>query len=229
MNKFIINRVLRSIDENIILIFYTTQKYGYLFYILGTSDFIYKILINKNFISCNCEDFLKHKILCKHLCFILFKVLKIYKIFLNNFDIKLIGNEEYLETNFFKNFKFEDLDWIYFKKKNKNINLSLKKNFFNYDYFNQFKNYYQQYYFLIHKKIHNCNDKCSICLEKNNNGIKCSICKKIFHINCLNKWFEKMSKKCPICRSDYWNSIYKYLILADSKKIKKQTILHQNF
>ena len=117
MNKFIINRVLRSIDENIILVFYTTQKYGYLFYILGTSDFIYKILINKNFISCNCEDFVKHKILCKHLCFILFKVLKIYKIFLNNFDIKLIGNEEYLETNFFKNFKFDDLDWIYFKKK----------------------------------------------------------------------------------------------------------------
>ena len=46
-------------------------------------------------------------------------------------------------------------------------------------------------------------------------------------MNCLNKWFEKMSKKCPICRSDYWNSIFKYLILADSKKIKKQTILHQ--
>lgn len=73
---------VKNINENITLIFYTTQKYGYIYYILGSSDFIYKITINKNF--------MKHKTLCKYLCFVLFKVLKVYKIFLNNFSNLII-------------------------------------------------------------------------------------------------------------------------------------------
>ena len=51
MNKFIINRVLRSIDENIILIFYTTQRYGYLFYVSFYNNLItnfYRLNIHSN-------------------------------------------------------------------------------------------------------------------------------------------------------------------------------------
>jgi len=226
MSKLIINRVLKSINENIKLIFYTTQKYGYIYYILGSSDFIYKVTINKNFQSCNCEDFMKHKTLCKHICFVLFKVLKVYKIFLNNFELKLIGDRSYIETFFFKKFVFPNLDWLLFKKKAKTIEKYLKSSFFNEEYYNQFKYYYQQYYFLIYKNLKESKEKCPICFKKINKGIKCSTCKNYFHVYCLNKWFEKIEiKKCPICRCDYWNIAYKYLILADNKKIKKDIIL----
>ncbi len=226
MNKLIINRILKSLDENITLIFYTTQKYGYIYYILGTSGFIYKITINKNHQSCNCEDYFKHKTLCKHLCFIFFKVLRIYKISLNNFDIKLIGKQSFIETDFFKIFEIPDLDWNIFKKKARSINKYLKPTNFNIDYYKKFKYYYQQYYFLIYKNLQKSDDKCPICFRMINKGIKCPTCKNIFHVYCLNTWFEKIEiKKCPICRCDYWNISYKYLILADTKKIKKNIIL----
>ena len=73
MDKLLYNRVTKSLDENIILIFFSNQKYGYIFYVLGKSDFIYKIVINKFYQKCNCEDFMTHKKVCKHICFILFK------------------------------------------------------------------------------------------------------------------------------------------------------------
>lgn len=226
MNKLIINRVLKCLDEKITLIFYTTQKYGYIYYILGTSNFIYKVTINKNFQSCNCEDYFKHKTLCKHICFVLFKLFRVFKIFLNNFQFKFITNQAYIDTNFFNKYEMSNLEWQILKKKASNINKFLKSNFFNEEYFNKFKYYYQQYYFLIHKNLKSSNTNCSICFKKINKGIKCPTCRNYFHINCLNTWFERIDiKTCPICRCDYWNISYKYLILAQNKKIKKNIML----
>ena len=44
MNRLLINRVLKSINEEIILIYYISLKTGYYFYVLGSSNFIYKII-----------------------------------------------------------------------------------------------------------------------------------------------------------------------------------------
>ena len=45
---------------------------------------------------------------------------------------------------------------------------------------------------------------CSICQDSINNNdiIRCiKLCNHKFHINCIDKWFEK-NTKCPICRID---------------------------
>tara|TARA_B100000902_G_scaffold399814_1_gene472722 strand:- start:4541 stop:5230 length:690 start_codon:yes stop_codon:yes gene_type:complete len=226
MDKLLCNRILRCLDEKIILIFYCSQKSGYIFYVLGTSNFIYKIIVNKRYQSCNCEDYMKHKTLCKHICFVLFKILKIYKISLNTYKISLVGRDSILDTNFFNNYIFPNLDWIIYKNKVNNISKYLKDSFFNLTYYKEFKYYYQQYIFLIYKNLEHSEDACTICLKQINKGITCPMCKKTFHIKCLSTWFSKIEiKKCPICRSDYWNICYKYFILADNIKIPKNLIL----
>ena len=101
MNIALIRRILRSIDENITLIYYLTLKQGYFFYILGKSDFIYKIIINKKYQSCNCEDYFKHKTLCKHICFVLFDLRK----FSGEIGTRLIAHIFILHLNF--SFKFQ--------------------------------------------------------------------------------------------------------------------------
>jgi len=229
MKQLLYNRIIRSLDENMQIIFYCNQKIGYIYYILGTSNFIYKIVINKKYQSCNCEDFMKHKTLCKHLCFILFKLLKLYRISLNTSKINLIGRDSLLETKFFNEYIFPNIDWLIYKNKVDNISKYLKDKLFNIKYYKDFKYFYQQYIFLIYKNMEHSENDCPICLKQTNKGISCPICKKVFHVRCLNEWFNKIVvKKCPICRSDYWNICYKYFILADNIKIPKNIILTSN-
>ncbi len=105
----------------------------------------------------------------------------------------------------------------------------MKDKLFNIKYYKEFRYYYQQYIFLIYKNLEHSENDCPICLKQTNKGISCPICKKVFHIRCLNEWFNKIVvKKCPICRSDYWNICYKYFILADNIKIPKNIILTSN-
>ena len=52
-----LTRVNRALYSNFKLIYFFNTKYNYTFFILGSGDFIYKVLINKNYVSCNCEDF----------------------------------------------------------------------------------------------------------------------------------------------------------------------------
>ena len=227
MNKLLISRILRCLDENIVLVFYCMHRCGYIFYILGTSNFIYKIVINKKYQSCNCEDFIKNKILCKHICFVLFKLLKVYKISLNTLKINLRDNNSIVETNFFNGYIFSNKEWFIFKNRVSNINSYLKSKIFDVKYYNEFKYYYQQYIFLIYKNLEYTDENCTICLNKINKGITCPTCKKTTHIKCLNRWFNKIEiKKCPTCRSDYWNICYKYFILADNVKIHKTLIFN---
>lgn len=224
MDKILTTRILKSINESIRVIYYTTQNVGYIFFISGTSDFIYKVIINKNIIKCNCEDFYKTK-LCKHICFVLFKVLSIYKINLSNFEIKLINDDKLSDTNFFINRKFPKLDWFILKKKVSRIEKCIKRSNFDEECFKKFKYYYNQYYFLIHKKIENTNSKCSICSNKMNKGIKCPVCKKYYHTHCLMRTLNKLQiKKCPKCGNDYWNLCYKYMKLLEDKKIDKNIL-----
>lgn len=224
MDRLLINRVLKSINEEIILIYYISLKTGYYFYVLGSSNFIYKIIINKNYQKCNCEDYFKTKF-CKHICFVLFKVLKVYKIILSNFELKL-NNDHLLDTEFFKTKIFPKLDWFFIKKNFKNIKKYIRSNFFNKDYYNKFNDFYHQFHYLIYKKIEPTKNECVICISEMDEGIKCPVCKKFYHTHCLIKWLNKNeSKNCPTCRSDYWNLCYKYMVLLENKKIDKKYIL----
>ena len=74
------------------------------------------------------------------MCFILFKVVKVYTINLSNFEKKLICNNSLRDSNFFINFNFDALDWTIFK--NNFFKIQLKKSFFDKELNKIFQHYY---------------------------------------------------------------------------------------
>ena len=148
----LLTRIHKANSENIKLVYLTEDLYGYIFFVLGSSDFIYKIIINKKYQKCNCEDYYNHNILCKHILFILFRVIRLYrytqekKIFLRR-----NGSHLYKYTTFLYDKIFPDLDWFLFKKYYKN--LKLKDNYFNVKLYDKFKNYYREYNYMIRKNL----------------------------------------------------------------------------
>tara|TARA_Y100000991_G_C21923236_1_gene327456 strand:+ start:293 stop:967 length:675 start_codon:yes stop_codon:yes gene_type:complete len=224
MSFILTKRILKGINEDIKLIYYLKNKEAYIFYILGTTDYIYKVSISKNYQRCNCEDYYKSKF-CKHICFVLFKLFRLYKIDLSKFTIKFIYKDKLIETSLFDKRQFPEQDWSLFKLKFFNIDRYLNSKVVNKKMFTNFNNFYNQFHFLVNSKICNGNE-CVICYDKIDNGLKCPVCKNTCHTKCLMDWFNKTDvKKCPTCRSDYWNLCYKYMILLNDKKINSGLIL----
>ena len=220
MSNELNKRILRSINEKILLIYYCTLKEGYIFYVSGNKEYIYKIILNKKIQKCTCDDYF-NRYFCKHLCFVLFKVLKIYIIDLSNFKKKLKYKNNLKNTNFFKTYIFDDLDWNILKLNFFNIKL---ENTFNLELYNIFKkNYYIFFNYYYLKLIKN--KKCILCKNNNNKLLKCNNCENYFHINCLIKYlFNEKKKLCPICKNDKLNETYKYIILGSNFKINKNII-----
>lgn len=220
----LLTRIHKAISEEIKLVYLTEDIYGYIFFILGSSNFIYKVVINKKYQRCNCEDYYNHKFLCKHILFILFRVIRLYrctmkqKIFLRRSEPSL-----YKYTDFLYNKKFPDLDWTLFKKYYKNLNL--KKNYYNVELSNKFRDFYRKYNYMARKNIVQIEKSCPICLEKTNYAIKCDICKTYFHVECIFNWLDSIvTKRCPICRCDCWETIYPYYQLLKNDKIPLDSI-----
>ena len=113
------NRVYKSINQNIRLVYYCQQKHIYNFFVLGTSNFIYLVTIDKNYQTCNCEDFVNGNY-CKHINFILFKLLKIFKLLKNN-QLKFIFKNSFKPSSFLETFCFDELEWYQIKIKYKKI------------------------------------------------------------------------------------------------------------
>ena len=161
MSVNIYNRINRSINENIILIYYLIIDNRYTFYVLGTSGFIYNVEIDKKYQKCNCDDYEKSK-LCKHICFILFRVLKVFRFNKKSFEIKLPYQNTLHSTEFLNKFEFDDYEWMIFKNKYRQIKLFLKSTIFNYDYYNTFLIMYNRYIVFIKNKLIDITDKCII-------------------------------------------------------------------
>ena len=130
----------------------------------------------------------KKKCVCKHICFILLRVCKIYDygyyhnliLSSNNFKI-LIDKLKILQPD--SDIISQDL----IKKLN-----SLTLNF------------------TLQKSI--CDD-CCICFEEINEDtskdtiVECPTCHNVVHNKCIDKWLSKSYyKNCPYCRSDVWKS-----------------------
>lgn len=190
-----------------------------IFDISGSTKNIYKVKIYpiSKMIFCNCPDSKSHTkklgVICKHSCFVLFKVLKLFS---NIEDIDSI--------NYFQRLYFTDEQFNTIKINFNNINISLSSDIVNLEYT-------QKYQELIKNNIHNtdnntitprinCDMYCSICYddytknELTNYDInrQCAICKTIFHKKCLYKWFET-NKSCPYCRSKIVDDNNRYLNL----------------
>lgn len=167
------------------------------FNVEGSTGNIYEVKLCDN-ISCECIDFSKRKKICKHIYFIIGKVLN-KKEWLNNIgenpDINLFDY-------FFEKSSINLNDYIYerilekkgdkekevekdIKDIEKEKELQSKKNL---DYL--------------------CEEVCPICYDNfekedlDNKIDDCNICKNYIHIACLKIWLRR-SLTCPYCRSSW--------------------------
>lgn len=217
-------RIYKGVSEELKLVFLIEDVSGYVFFVLGKSEFIYKIIINKKYQKCNCEDYYNHKYLCKHILFILFKVIRLYRFSLDSkIYLRRNSSDLYKYTDFLVNNKFPDLDWTLFKKNYNNFNL--KKRYFDVKLSIKFEEYYKKYFYMAKKCVEIKKEKCPICLNCTKYSLKCEICKSLFHPECIFEWLQStVTKRCPICRSDYWETIYPYYQLLKNEKIPLDNI-----
>ena len=167
------------------------------FRVFGTTRSVYKITFESNNhsgLKCNCIDFRMNckscDMKCKHICFILDRVLKF-----RNARTMLLPGYEFTQDEMSKIIKFKyehvlDND-IVIPKVESSITFETTE-------------------------TDVPDEECSICYETMNKGIgnlKCPQCKKIYHKDCMKEWLsvkeKSMSEKnCPICRCDKWK-LYK--------------------
>lgn len=171
-----------------------------IFKICGSTKNVYetKIYFNSKMIYCNCPDSKswarKYGVICKHRCFVLFKVLRL------KFD-----KMEYFKKIFFDEDQIEEI-----KKNFDNLNLlNYNEDFLNQNYINKFKNIKNE---KTNNEIVICENNeddlfCAICYEdfqdlKNiKENFQCSNCLKILHNKCIHKWTSMGNNTCPYCRS----------------------------
>lgn len=148
------------------------------FIVEGISGTSYTIYINDQ-LSCSCGEFKKRNLICKHIYFIISKVLKDSK--------QIILNEIGSKPNI-----------CIFSLK---INLNLNEKFNN-NLNPRFKN-------IIKYNNDNINDICSICYDdfiKDETITKCKLCNNYFHNQCINIWLRKSTRcTCPMCRSVWYD------------------------
>ena len=190
------------------------------FDVSGSTSNIYQVKLMKSFewnnIYCNCPDSKKwanvHGVVCKHILFVIFKVLKLFKYnnYLSNITVETDAetflekrklHRDFLEVisvfidlfNFNEETEFMKLEYV---EKYQKIKDSLEKLHENKDDAD-----------LLEEKETGV-DHCLICFEDFQKETKlskeinsqCLICKTIFHKSCLTKWFLH-NNTCPYCRS----------------------------
>jgi hypothetical protein len=220
MSVNINSRIFRSINENIKLIYYHSKDSVFSFSILGTSGFIYEVIIDKKIQTCICEDYCESKF-CKHICFILFKFLKVFRLNKKNLEIKVPYQNKLYSTSFFETLEFSEFEWMVFMNRYRRIKLYIKPSFFNYEFYNSFLLIYNRYLINVKNKLIESTDKCAICLNSNYPVIKCPICNNEYHVSCLVSWFKKLNgkKRCPTCTNLNWDFLYPSLLYANNDKI----------
>ena len=174
--------------------------------VTGSTLNIYTITLKNNILRCNCKDSFNcfiNNLYCKHLCFVLIKIGKIFdeEVFLRTIlktkeCIKIINR---LNSNCSNE---PDIIFEYLTKKFKTKKETISEE--------KFKK-------KIENKI-NIKDDCPICYLElgNNNILKCPECSNYIHQDCIQKWLL-YNKNCVFCRSEIWkeyNEIKEYLNIS---------------
>lgn len=147
----------------------------------------YIININENTkkVSCSCQDFtfrcLKNNFVCKHITFLICKIVNIFDVEYFN---TLILSDDNLQK--IKNVLFNEITWnngtISIKGINKDYNLT--------------------------KNI-DCTEKCMICFDfykSDDIVINCPRCKNYIHKKCIDIWLS-YNKNCVWCRQPWDNYV----------------------
>jgi hypothetical protein len=180
------------------------------FNICGSTKNIYsvKLYFISKMIYCNCPDSKswakKFGVLCKHVCFVLFKVLK-FNTDKDDYLRMLIFNEH--QINEIKN-NFDKLDIT-----------NYDKDYINKEYTEKFNKLSKIDTKEIIPRTHDNDNYCVICYEEFDNltdknlNTQCKICLKIFHKKCINKWTSLGNTSCPFCRSQIKkNNLYNNIL-----------------
>lgn len=156
-----------------------TSDYEREFLVLGTTGNKYHIIIGENS-SCSCPDFEDNGNICKHLYFIVLRVLK-------GVTVRRKYNKDTLRIMFDNIPKFLDNDLFVDKKA--------------YDLFHNVN---------VKPVDQKFDDLCPVCLEDVSRSQKLNYCKyecgKSIHSMCFNMWSENTGiMKCLFCRCDWPN------------------------
>lgn len=173
----------------------------YIFKLSGSTKNVYEIKLDSKSIWCDCPDMKsyahKKNIICKHCCFVLFKILK------------------YNLTEYFNNFQNtgkHNLELEYLEDKCNNINFgsdiqnsSISNKYNEIKNSNNPKNKFEQ------TKVVNDEDSCPICFDDfiNTVNLQCPTCKNLIHQECMKKWISSGKSTCVYCRSDSWQTFGK--------------------
>jgi len=170
----------------------STNKYIKQYDVMGSTGNVYNVSI-KTTPSCSCPDYTTRHRRCKHIYFILIRVMHVSK---EDEDIDSFSNDELEEM-------FSNIPDI-------TQNLVVDS---------QIKNKYKS---AINRSSGNnkdnkvkgkdTDDLCPICLDDLENGDTLDYCKyscgKYIHKQCFEMWSKKMTAKCVFCRES-WTKIVK--------------------
>lgn len=187
----------------------------YVFVISGSTKNVYEVSLKSKKFECNCPDSKtwskKHHVVCKHICFVLFRVTKIFA----NLENKVyFGWNIDFPTLFFDTHKLSD-------KEQEFVDIFLTKKQFGNDVMNE--DLKQKYLDKIHNptgtlftqstKVLEMTDECPICYDtllseeiKLEMLLSCPSCKNYVHPKCMEKWLE-YNKSCVYCRSEIWSKL----------------------
>jgi hypothetical protein len=161
------------------------------FVVMGSTGNVYNVTI-KDIPQCTCPDFrLRHK-RCKHIYFVLIRLMKTTnedEIF-DEADLKIMFNNiPKITSNLIADKKIRE---VYKKMADPSDGLVVDEK-------------------LDFENIKNIDDNCPICLDGLNNGQELDNCKsscgKYIHRICFIMWCKKNNSTCVFCRSDWHKKI----------------------
>lgn len=168
-----------------------------LYVMMGSTGNIYNVIIS-NTTSCTCPDSSKNHKRCKHIYFVLLKIM-------NTEDDKKEYSDEDLQQMFLN--ATIKIDSIYASKEIVNAYSKIKDN-------SESKT--------VNKK--DTDDLCPICLDDLDNGEELDFCKyscgKNIHKGCFNMWIKAKKPACVFCQHNWFEEKSEYVNIIE--KIKKK-------
>mgnify|MGYP002641486633 CR=1 FL=1 len=224
----------------------------YIFYMSGSKQDVYTVTIYNDAnssqglgeIICNCPDMSswakRQHVVCKHCCFILFKVLKCFTI--NSNKVYINDGHNIIVTDFFNQLWLVQTELDLVGKRFEKITLT------NNEYTND--KLITKYNKLMgdvdsgkvvltfegkdNTKTISPEDECPICsceLLDDKNAIDkllaCPICHTYIHKECMHIWINHCHNTCVYCRSDIWKR-YFCPLLQNKPKISTQDYKNLN-
>lgn len=211
------NRYQKIFTEPLYLIDLKKQEDKNIFLISGSTKNVYEVVLNNRKFECSCPDAKtwskRHHVVCKHICFVLFRVSKMFVKLGENI---YFGYDLEQSSSFFETHKLNDREQEF-------MEIFLVKRQFGKDVMNDdLKGKYLErlsngpttsLLFQKSTKILETSDECPICYDVLlNDDIKiemllsCPDCKNYVHPKCMEKWLE-YNKTCVYCRSDIWTKL----------------------